>query len=77
MALVLGRLWYTGGVPDGECSMQTFTLSAVLNLLVRTGEIRIEVLLSRDWYWPSNKTSSGKTQKYGRRWVADLWVGFL
>lgn len=29
MAVVLGRLWYTGGVPDGECSVQTFMLSAL------------------------------------------------
>lgn len=54
--------------------MKTNVLSDVLNLQVRIGEIRIEVLLRRDG--PSNKTSSGETQKYGGRWIGDLWAGF-
>lgn len=47
---LLGRLCYIGGVLDGGSSLQGFMLKAVLSLLMRIGEIRIEVLLSRDYY---------------------------
>lgn len=44
------------GLPDGRRRMQTFVLSAVLNL-VRGGGIRMEGLLSRDCgIWLNNET---------------------
>ena len=42
-----GKPVHIGGIPNGRCSLQTFMLGAILNL-VWTGETRIDVQLNRD-----------------------------